>query len=80
MSIIENRPSQLEFRQGSFSCWLCQKTFNKQLMVMGEKAAVLHEQAHMARFLAYVFSKEEITHAFYEHVRREKVMADLQGL
>lgn len=80
MSIIENRPSQLEFRQGAFSCWLCHKTFNQQLMIMGEKAAELHEHAHMARFLAFIFSKEEITHAFYEHVRREKVMADLQRL
>ena len=79
-SIIDNRPSDLEFRSGAFSCWVCQKTFNKQLMVMGDKAAMLHEQAHMARFLEFVFSKEEIRHAFYEHARREKVMAELQSL
>lgn len=80
MSIITNRPSDLEFRQGSFSCWLCQKTFNKELVLMGNDTCVKHMEAHRARFLAYVFSKEEITHAFYEHARREKAMFDITSL
>lgn len=80
MSIIENRPSTLEYRQGAFSCWLCLKTFNKELILMGNNVCEMHMQSHQARFLSYVFSKEEITHAFYEHARREKAMLDISSL
>lgn len=72
--------AQEDILNGAFSCWLCKKTFNKELRIMGNNAELLHRQAHYSRFLDFVFSKEEILHAFYQHAQREKAMVDLQGL
>jgi hypothetical protein len=58
------------YPEGSFSCYLCQKTFGYGTK-LGNNVVDLHFQAHVARFFATLFTNEQIRGAFYEFCKRE---------
>lgn len=69
---------QPTYKEGAWSCWLCKKTFQPSAIV--ERAEEVHTNAHLARFLAHLFSSEQIRSAMYEYHRRTLVSAQLYGI
>ena len=62
------------FIDGSFSCYLCHKTFNYEIKLL-DNALNLHFQAHVGRFMKQLFSDAQILGAFYEYCHREYNMS-----
>ena len=76
--MAQERPEIIDFTDGAFSCILCGRTFNREVLLI-EGVMQKHLDLHLGRFFSSLMSHSRMRDAFYRFCEQEKTLALLMG-